>query len=93
MVSFNVYNPNLNLFTQIIMITEFPASGNIVPFHSYVFLFYYFIYILRIQTIKAILYNNDADWVILAVEMIVITYFLYGFVFTEIWEVSKCFMN
>ncbi len=63
-VDFTLYNANINLFCQIRLTMEFPATGGVVP--SYTF-----------RTSKLIRYVTPTDYFVMACEIILIFFIVY----------------
>ncbi|XP_015203008.2 polycystin-2-like protein 1 [Lepisosteus oculatus] len=71
-VDFSAYNANINLFSVISLLVEFPATGGAIP--SY-----------QIRTVKLIRYINNWDYFIAGCE-IVFCVFIFYYVVEEILE-------
>lgn len=63
-LDFTVYNANINLFCQIKLTVEFPASGGAVPSKQF-------------STVKLIRYVSSMDYFVLACEILFVVFTLY----------------
>lgn len=63
-LDFTIYNANINLFCQIRLLTEFPATGGAFPSWTY-------------RTVKLIRYVTPMDYFVLACEIIFVLFVLY----------------
>ncbi|CAF4480352.1 unnamed protein product [Rotaria socialis] len=63
-LDFTVYNANINLFCQIKLMVEFPASGGAVPSKSF-------------STVKLIRYVSSMDYFVLACEVLFTAFTVY----------------
>jgi hypothetical protein len=75
MIDFTVYNANVNLFSIIKLIFEFPASGGCFP-HS------------NFQTLKLIRYVTPTDKFVQICEYIYVVFILY-YIIEEAFEIHK----
>ncbi|UJR08879.1 hypothetical protein I4U23_013134 [Adineta vaga] len=73
-LDFTVYNANINLFCQIKLTVEFPASGGAVPSKSF-------------STVKLIRYVSSMDYFVLACEILFIIFTVY-YTVEEILEIK-----
>jgi hypothetical protein len=73
LLDFTIYNGNINMFTQIKLVTEFPPTGG--AFTSNV-----------IRTVKLIRYVTSTDYFVLACEIIFIFFILY-YTVEEVMEI------
>lgn len=72
---FTVYNANINLFCQVRLVFELPATGGVVP--SYL-----------VRPVKLLRYVSLTDYLILACE-VVFTLFLFYYAVEEVLEIRK----
>jgi hypothetical protein len=75
MVSFTIYNPNINMLSAMRFILEFTASGNGVSYS-------------QISTVKALKYNDSFDAFLAFIEIVIILYFFVEFILAEIYEIN-----
>eukprot|EP01114_Cavostelium_apophysatum_P005981 TRINITY_DN1716_c0_g1_i1.p1 TRINITY_DN1716_c0_g1~~TRINITY_DN1716_c0_g1_i1.p1 ORF type:complete len:1754 (-),score=458.67 TRINITY_DN1716_c0_g1_i1:2672-7933(-) len=75
-IKFPLYNVNLNLVGAVRLVLEFTAAGNVVPFED-------------VGVVKAIRYLDTYDYVVLAIELLLIAYFLLEFLVREIFEMRS----
>ncbi|XP_059178579.1 polycystin-2-like protein 1 [Physella acuta] len=73
-IAFTVYNANINLFSVITLLVEFPATGGAIPSWSF-------------NTVKLIRYVNSFDNFIFGCEVIFIVFVVY-YIIEEILEIS-----
>jgi len=74
-LDFTVYNANINLFCQIKLTVEFPASGGAVPSKSF-------------STVKLIRYVSSMDYFVLACEALFIVFTVY-YTVEEVIEIAR----
>ncbi|CAF3336661.1 unnamed protein product [Rotaria socialis] len=74
-LDFTVYNANINLFCQIELIVEFPASGGAVASKSF-------------STVKLIRYVSSMDYFVLACEILFIIFTVY-YTVEEVLEIMR----
>lgn len=74
-IEFTIYNANLNIFAVSRLGIEIPASGQPVPFYS-------------TNNIAALRYETSKDYVMLALEILIIIYFSIEYLYLEIYEMS-----
>ncbi|CAF0734591.1 unnamed protein product [Didymodactylos carnosus] len=74
-LDFTVYNANINLFCQIRMIVEFPATGGAIPSQAF-------------NTVKLIRYVSSKDYFVLACEVLFVLFTLY-YTIEEVIEISQ----
>ena len=74
-VDLTVYNANINLFCQVRLVFEMPATGGVVP--TYV-----------IRPVKLIRYVSSFDFFVLICEMVFVAYIVY-YIVEEILEIKK----
>lgn len=76
-LDFTVYNANINLFCQIRLTAEFPATGGVTPTWTF-------------RTVKLIRYVTPMDFFVLACEVFFILFIVY-YSIEEALEVWTCF--
>ncbi|CAF0734186.1 unnamed protein product [Rotaria sordida] len=74
-LDFTVYNANINLFCQIKLTVEFPASGGAVPSKTF-------------TTVKLIRYVSSMDYFVLACEILFVIFTIY-YTVEEIIEIAR----
>ncbi|CAF4205861.1 unnamed protein product [Rotaria sp. Silwood2] len=74
-LDFTVYNANINLFCQIKLTVEFPASGGAVPSKSF-------------STVKLIRYVSSMDYFVLACEILFVIFTVY-YTVEEVLEIAR----
>ncbi|CAF4587465.1 unnamed protein product [Rotaria sp. Silwood1] len=74
-LDFTVYNANINLFCQIKLTVEFPASGGAIPSKSF-------------STVKLIRYVSSMDYFVLACEVLFVIFTVY-YTVEEILEIAR----
>ncbi|CAF0799310.1 unnamed protein product [Didymodactylos carnosus] len=75
LLDFTVYNANINLFCQIRLMVEFPATGGAIPTQLF-------------NTVKLIRYVSSMDYFVLACEVLFILFTAY-YTIEEIIEISR----
>jgi polycystin 2 len=78
-IEFTVYNGNINYFTQIQLVIEFPSTGGMINSWS-------------IRTSKLFRYSSNFDYFVLACEVLFILYTIY-FTLEEIFDASCSNLN